>query len=178
MRRPTAFRITSRLIRNARTDGRKAIGMANFKAQAKKMDGDQVKIGLPAGKKHKASRKGKKQEVLPVAAIGAVHEFGSPSRGIPERPWLRPGIRSGKPDYNRLNKLNITKIMRNEMSPKTALAQLGAMAVGKVQKFIRAGHFKKLKPATIKRKGSSAPLIDTGQMIQSIVFEVGEKEHQ
>jgi hypothetical protein len=119
-------------------------------------------------------KKGVKQIML--AMIGAVHEFGAPERGIPQRPWLRPGIKSGKADYVRLNRVNLLRILKGTMSKETAYKQLGAMAVGKVQAYIRQGdHFKPLKEATIKAKGSSAPLIDTGQMIQAISYEVGKK---
>ena len=149
-----------------------------------KMDNAEVRVGLPAGKPHKVKKsKGKgsksapKAETAGVAYIGAVHEFGCPEKGIPERPWLRPGIRSGKDDYTQLNRINIIRILKGEITPQIALRQLGAMAVGKVQRYIRAGHFLPLKQKTIDRKGSSAPLIDSGQMIQSMTFEVGEKTH-
>ena len=58
-----------------------------------------------------------------------------------------------------------------------ALGQLGEMTKGDVQTEIRSGDFAPLKPATIKRKGSSRPLIDTGQMVQSIAWELGDKNH-
>lgn len=44
--------------------------------------------------------------------------------------------------------------------------------VSLVQRFIHAGNFVPNAPATIERKGSSAPLLDTGQMWQSITHEV------
>lgn len=148
-----------------------------------------VKVGLPTGKKHKERDKltgkfkriTKKTGALLLALIGAVHEFGAPEKGIPARPWLRPGILSGKPDYVRLNRVNLVRILRGQITRDDALKQLGNMAVGKVKEYIRRGeHFKPLKAATIKRKGSSAPLIDTGQMMNSVTFQLtsakGDKE--
>ncbi|OCA57864.1 hypothetical protein AA93_07090 [Xylella fastidiosa subsp. pauca 11399] len=46
------------------------------------------------------------------------------------------------------------------------------MAAGDVKATIRHADLAPLTPQTIQRKGSSAPLIDTGQMLQSITYEV------
>lgn len=94
---------------------------------------------------------------------------------IPERPFLRVAIRKNKQAYIRLNKINLVKVMRGQMSIEQALGQLGVMAKGDVQTEIRSGNFTPLAPATIKRKGSSRPLIDTGQLVQSIQWELGDK---
>jgi len=139
-----------------------------------------VKVGLPASKKHKqkSHKRGKGSEPTPIAMIGAVHEFGSEKMGIPERPWLRPGIRSGKEAFRALNRVNIVRVLRGELTAQQALGQLGAMAVGVVQRYIRSARFTPLKPATIRAKGSSAPLIDTGQMMQSVTFELSTKQER
>ena len=42
----------------------------------------------------------------------------------------------------------------------------------KIQDKIRSGDFKPLKPETIRRKGSSKPLIDKGQMVNSINIKI------
>lgn len=170
------YKFTSRLVKD--------ISSKTFSELRRRADlnGVEVRVGLPAGKKHKDKKKAKgkgtakPEEPTPIALIGMVHEFGSQKVGIPERPWLRPGIRSGTPEYVALNRVNLIRILRGELAPRTALALLGAMAVGKVQRFIRQGFFQPLSESTVKGKGSSAPLIDTGQMIQSVVFEVGEKD--
>jgi hypothetical protein len=170
------FKFTSKIVRDLSSQT-----FPELRRRLKLMDAE-VRVGLPAGKPHKVKKKDKSKSNKPakpvragVAFIGAVHEFGSPEAGIPERPWLRPGIRSGTSEYTRLNRVNIIRILKGEITPQIALRQLGAMAVGKVQQFIRAGNFVPLKPQTIARKGSTAPLIDTAQMVQSVTFEVGEK---
>lgn len=176
------FRVTARLVKdlNSKT-------FTELKNSVEGLKNNEVHIGLPGDKIHRETKKddkGKRKVVskketpseIGVAEIGAIHEFGAPDRGIPERPWLRPGIRSGKDLYIRLNRVNIIKIIRKQMSVATALRQLGAMAAGMVQKYIRNNDtFKPLKPATIARKGSSKPLIDTGQMIQSVTYELRPK---
>lgn len=126
-----------------------------------------VNVGIPEGPKE--------EDGTPVAMIAAVHEYGSPTQGIPERPFLRVAVQRNRLKYVRLNRINLVKMLRGQMDADQALGQLGEMAKGDVQVEIRNGEFTPLKPATIKRKGSSRPLIDTGQMVQSIAWELGEK---
>lgn len=128
-----------------------------------------VNVGIPQG--------AREEDGTPVAMVAAVHEYGSPSQGIPERPFLRVAVQKNRIKYVRLNRINLVKMLRGQMSIEQALGQLGEMAKGDVQTEIRSGDFAPLKPATIKRKGSSRPLIDTGQMVQSIAWELGDKNH-
>ncbi len=127
-----------------------------------------VNVGVPSSKRE--------ADGTPVAMIAAVHEFGSPAQGIPERPFLTPAIKKNRLKYVRLNRINLVKILRGQITAEKALGQLGEMAKGDVQVEIRHGNFAPLKPATIKRKGSSHPLIDTGQMVQSMQWELGDKK--
>lgn len=128
-----------------------------------------VNVGVPEGKRE--------EDGTPVAMVAAVHEFGSPAQGIPERPFLRVAVHRNRQKYVRLNRINLVKMLRGQIGADQALGQLGEMAKGDVQTEIRTGDFTPLKEATIKRKGSSKPLIDTGQMVQSIAWELGEKSN-
>jgi hypothetical protein len=132
-------------------------------------NGQVVKVGLPDGVKDDSG-------AVDLTLVGSVHEFGSPARGIPERPFLRTAIRENKSDYNRLNKINFVKMIKGDVTANQALQMLGVMAVAHVKKKIRTGPFAPLKPSTIAAKGSSTPLIDSGQMVQNITYELGTKE--
>jgi hypothetical protein len=160
--------------------------------QRVKVDEKYVRVGIPASKKEPGP------EGTPLALIGLVMELGSPEKGIPERPTLLPGVRKGKPDFMRLNRVNLIKLLRKQMTLDAALGQLGAMAVGKVQAEVRNGDHQALAAATIearKRRLSpkyrakleaklghplelDKPLIDTGHFIQGFTYQVlrkGEK---
>lgn len=126
-----------------------------------------VKVGLPDSP-HDDSK-------LTVAEIGMIHEYGAPGAGIPERPFLARSIREKDSDLVRLNRVNLQKILNNHLTFDQALNQLGIMAQGIVQEYIANGEFEPLKPKTIERKGSSKPLIDTGQMRQSVTYVVEGK---
>jgi hypothetical protein len=58
------------------------------------------------------------------------------------------------------------------MSAKVALDRLGIQAQNIIKQSFRKNDWKPLNPKTIKRKGSSTPLIDTGQLIGSISYIV------
>lgn len=137
-----------------------------------------VNVGVPEGPNH-VEKSGETYRLggTSVAMIAAVHEFGSPSQGIPERPVYRVFVKKNRAKYVRLNRINLVKMLRGQMTAEQALGQLGEMAKGDVQTEIRSGVFEPLKEATKKRKGSSKPLIDTGQYIQSIAWELGDKNH-
>lgn len=155
------FTVTTRLIKD--------VDLRVFDELKRRLIGERVvKIGFPQGKTE--------ADGTPVALIAATHEFGSPERGIPERSFLRSGMRENQEKYVRLNKVNLVRILRGQLTSDQALGQLGEMAKGDVQQKIRSGDFAPLKQATMDRKGSSKPLIDTGQMVQSVSCELGEGE--
>jgi phage gpG-like protein len=129
-----------------------------------KAEHSKINVGVPGSQKE--------TDGTPVALIAAVHEFGSPAQGIPERPFLRTTIQENRGKYVQLNRRNLVAVLNGKMTVEQALGQLGEVAKGDVQLHIASGTFAPLKAATIKRKGSMSPLIDTGQLRQSITWEV------
>lgn len=127
-----------------------------------------VNVGFPeGGDVHEGS-------AMNVASIALVHEFGSESRNIPERSFLRAGIRRNAAAYLRLNKTTLRKVLAGEMTMRDALGLLGEKAKSDVQMEITNGEFAPLSDSTINAKGSSKPLIDSGQMRQSVAWEYGD----
>jgi hypothetical protein len=107
------------------------------------------------------------------AEIGAAHEFGTAT--IPERSWLRSTFRDQRKreQLRRLQARLLRDIMNGKITVEQAMGLLGAWGMGAVKATItRDGHFAPLKPATIARKGSSKPLIDTGQIVGAITWAV------
>jgi hypothetical protein len=146
-----------------------------------------VLVGVPAGVEHTAFKadvtfdNGKKAKVTvkhdagggtSMATIAAVHEFGSPEQGIPERSFLRGGIRRAAPKLNAVNIDSLRKVLLGKMTIEQALEKLGVVAVGEVKREFVVGSFVPLKPETIKRKGSTRPLIDTGNLRQAVTYVV------
>lgn len=125
-----------------------------------------VKVGVPMGASPAP-------DGTPMAMIGAVHEFGDPPRGVPERSWLRRPVRENKLVYVRLNRINILKVLLGEMTMNQALDLLGQTAVGHVKTFLSTNDYQ-LKQSTIDRKGSSQALIDEGNLRGSVNHVIEE----
>jgi hypothetical protein len=151
-------------------------------AELKKL---QAKIGWSASKAGRGQRnepvaaddyvnKKIKKKGPTVAEVAAWNEFGT--EHAPPRPFLRQSIDNNRANINAMGNAQLVKICRGEQTAQGALSALGAMQVGLVQKTIRDGDFEPNAPATIKRKGSDKPLIDTGRMRQSVHYVVAPKD--
>lgn len=106
-----------------------------------------------------------------LAEIAAYHEFGTAT--IPERSFLRSTFYGHAADGLAKMCATLSKaILEGKMDETRALGLLGLWAVSEVRKTIRAGIEPELAPATIAAKGSSLPLVDTGQLINSITWIV------
>jgi HK97 gp10 family phage protein len=103
-------------------------------------------------------------------AIASYNEFGT-SR-IPERPFLRNAMAENKGAYGTLMRNDAKRIVSGEQTMRRTLDRLGLKAQGDVQQSIVDLRSPPNAPSTIKQKGSSNPLIDTGSMRQAVTFKV------
>ena len=108
------------------------------------------------------------QSLLEVAAQ---HEFGAGR--IPQRSFIRGTVEAKGAEIADLQVSLAGLVLKGKIEPDQALEQLGAKVVGMVQTRIAAGIAPALHPDTIEKKGSSTPLIDTGQLRSSITYRVG-----
>ena len=120
---------------------------------------DLVKVGLPKGANDYP-------DGTSVIMVGTVHEFGSPSRNIPQRSFLRSTVESNKRSYRNLFKKLSKKIANGDITKLEALRLIGLQ----VQTDVREKITDIKEPALKSRDGN--PLIDTGHLRQSITFEV------
>lgn len=109
---------------------------------------------------------------LTTAEIAEIHEVGA---GVPRRSWLVDWLEENRREVERTMRALSRKVLLGQMDPKVATAQLGAWAAGSIQQRIADQIPPPLAEATIKRKGSSVPLIDTGQLRTSITSRVAKK---
>lgn len=125
-----------------------------------------LKIGILGQGMHDGS--------LTNAEVGAIHEFGAPRAGIPERSFLRATADAKAGDWSKLL-LRVGRLVgEGKLSAEEALSIVGEQAVMDVRSRITDGPgiAPPLQPATIRRKGSSRPLVDSGRLVQSIGYEV------
>jgi hypothetical protein len=108
-----------------------------------------------------------------LAEIASYHEFGL---GVPRRSFIADWADENKARHEeQLRKMAQAIVAGKVDSPETGLARLGALYVGEVQRRIAQGIDPPLAESTIKRKGSSKPLIDTGQLRTAITYYVDGK---
>lgn len=104
-----------------------------------------------------------------LAEIAAYNELGTST--IPARPFLSQAFENGQ---NELNDFISDALSRVSKSGKVGqfLQLLGVKLVDMVATEIEEGDFAPNSPATIARKGSAHPLIDTGTLKDSVGFEI------
>ena len=111
---------------------------------------------------------------ITVAQIAAIHEFGSSDGKIPQRSMLGATIDEKDMALRLLVGRLLAKVADGEMKQNQALGILGQQVVDWVRSRMVKGIKPALSAATIRRKGAgkSTPLIDTGQLLGSVSFEV------
>lgn len=130
-----------------------------------------VKVGFPAGKTGGF--------VLQKAVWNHFGTAGGASGGgwggpIPERPFLANAMRSNAASYRAAMKTSAAKILRGEAKLEGVLQKLGILAQGDIQEEITNLRSPPNSPVTIARKGSSNPLIDTGEMRGAVTYKVDD----
>lgn len=109
-----------------------------------------------------------------IAEIGAFQEFGT--RTIPQRSFIRQTIDMKAADIRALQRRLAKRVVRkaDRMQPRQALGILGEAITSMMRARIRAGITPTLAASTLasKKSGRETPLIDTGQLIQSLSFKV------
>lgn len=130
---------------------------------SKSMSGpNSVKVGLPKGSNAYP-------DGTSVIMVGAVHEFGSPARGIPQRSYLRTTVKAERRSYKELFKKLSKKIVKKDITLSKALNILGL----RVQTDVREKITTLSLPPLRSRSGN--PLVDTGHLRQSIIYKVDDK---
>ena len=102
-----------------------------------------------------------------VALIAALQEFGT-SR-MPARPFFRNMIAQRSPGWPAAVAANLRA---NNYDAERSLDDVGEVIAGQLQMSIRDLTSPPLAPSTIARKGFDKPLIFTGQMLNSVSWEV------
>ena len=144
-------------------------GLKGFLERFREIGKPKVYIGVPT------SKNGMHEGGINMATLLALHVLGAPSRGIPQRDPLRPPLIANAQRYSDLLALGLKNALANGTDPKLVYEKIGIVAANDVKDYFITGNFKALSEKTIKAKGSSKPLIDTGELRNSISYEVRNK---
>lgn len=122
--------------------------------------------GQPSGFAELPARD-RQAEPQTVAEIANEHEFGL---GVPERSWLRAWVDENQPMIRNDLRRAAMRILEGKLTIQQAADLLGSKYVASIQTRIANGIAPANAPSTIERKGSSTPLIDTGQFRSAITY--------
>jgi hypothetical protein len=108
-----------------------------------------------------------------IAEIAFWNEFGTHEEtieAIPARPFLRTGIRDARDTITKIISLGFKQMALGNMTADTLNKLIGEAAVAAIQNKITSLSSPPNASSTIRAKGSSNPLIDTGAMKQHITW--------
>ena len=111
---------------------------------------------------------------LTIGDIATFHEFGTQT--VPQRSFVRGWFDERQPEIQQVLKQEIGAAMKGKRPLPQALERSALRLEGSVKDRIRQHIPPPLSPVTVKRKGSSTPLIDTGQLRNAIRARVGGGE--
>lgn len=139
-------------------------GGKGIKSLFKRLEKGTVDVGILSSEgKHQSSE-------MTVAQIGFFHEFGTEK--VPERSFIRSTMEGQSRDIKTVAGSQYKKVLDGSITTEEGLGVLGAFTAGLIQEKFTDNDWVPNSEKTQERKGSSTPLIDTGQLRQSISFKV------
>lgn len=109
------------------------------------------------------------ENVITIGELAEIHEFGL---GVPERSWLRGYVDENNDRITQMIAAVGAQVTAGNLTPEAALNLVGLKIVGEIKERISGGIQPANAESTIQQKGSSVPLIDTGQFRGSISHQV------
>ena len=108
-----------------------------------------------------------------ILDVATFNEFGTAR--IPERSFLRAWFDAAEAGLRRDLFVLTQAVVEGKRTADQVLELLGLRSVGQIQARISASIPPPNAPSTIKKKGSSTPLIDSGVLRSSVTYQVKDK---
>lgn len=103
-----------------------------------------------------------------AAEVAAYQEFGTAD--IPARPFIAPTFDENEGAYVDALARGFDNVVEGGSTPERELLKIGARVAGDIKRKITDVSSPPNAPSTVKKKGSSNPLIDTGTMRNAVGF--------
>lgn len=124
-------------------------------AAIRELVGTQALIGVPEDTTQRDPGDGEDAGIT-NAALGYIHEFGSPEHNIPARPFLIPGVEKARADVLVPLRAVADAAMKGDKSRVEVLLEAaGAIGRDAAKLEINTGNFAPLQPETIRRRNAS-----------------------
>lgn len=145
-------------------------GLARLFERAEALKGLRVSAGVQATEAGDPDADG----VTTVLDKAIANEFGTLTEDgrvhVPERSFLRAALDRRRKEWASTARRDAKAVLVGRLDVEVAANRIGNVMRGDVQQQITDTHEPPNAPATIAAKGSSHPLIDTGQLRQSIRY--------
>lgn len=147
----------------------KDLGKAKIERELKAAKKLVALVGIPSdAKRHEDN------PYIGLAQIAYIMEKGSAVNNIPARPFMHQTRERNEKRVLGLSKKLLKNLSNGSTSAIDAIKKLGASYEGAMKRIFIEGTFAPNAPATVRRKKSSRPLIDTSLLRQSIKFKVAK----
>lgn len=132
-----------------------------------RLDSIEVEAGYLNNKIHKTSG-------LPIGTLALIHNNGSIEANIPSRPFMILSAYYWAREANIFSKAFIDYCLKRK-SIDEAFTPVGRKGMRAIQTAIMSQQYVPLAESTVRQKGSSTILFDTGELINSAKWRVGMK---
>lgn len=136
-----------------------------FQKMLKELADKEVRIGFQHGK-------ATEDDGTDVCDVAAWNELGTVN--MPSRPFLRKSVDENEDRINGFLQSTKADLVKG-VPAEQILKEIGIFQKDLIQEKITEGSYEPNVASTIRRKGSSKPLIDTGRMRQSVNYEIRKK---
>jgi hypothetical protein len=147
------------------------IGLNKIRDELKSLGKMSVKVGIPEG--------AGEQDGVSIAQYASWNENGVVGKKggwkIPPRPFIKGWVDNNGENIKATTEKILSGVTSGKMDANTAINRLGEYGQDGIKGYIVKGNLTPNAKATVKAKGSSKPLIDTGTMRNSIRYEVIKK---
>ncbi len=147
------------------TGGKKAEGFISALQQKVKAESIKIVAGLPRNS-------APYPDGTSVIEVGHKNEFGSMAERIPERSFLRSTLQENAKKYSAIAKKVGARVLTGKANLEKEAGKIGLVMENDIKDKIVNLKTPPNAARTIREKGSSNPLVDTGHMGQSIRHEV------
>ena len=141
-----------------------------FKQSLKKISKVDLLVGVPQEETQREA--GSKS--ITNAELMFIHTNGSPAKNIPPRPTIEPTINENKARITKMFSEGVKNALSKDGSTKD-IEKLGIWLTNKIKAKFGSDELAPNSPATIAKKKSDRPLIDTGQLRNSITYVIRNK---
>lgn len=141
-------------------------GWGKFLKDLNTLDNSATKVGLPE-EGNPAGPDSMSEEIK----IGIYNEFGTEIDGvkrIPERPFISGAFDKHKEELKQMIDGEYVAVVHGQRNPREALGRVGAWLASKTQVFMDDMKDPSNAQSTIDKKGDDNPLVDTGNLKQTI----------